>query len=96
MRLSVRGLALAAGLLWGGSILGVGLLAAWWGVREGSYYGQDFLLMVASLYPGFRGVPEYGDALTGGAYGLLDGLIAGALFAWLYNLVAGGRGSTAS
>jgi hypothetical protein len=96
MRLSVRGLALACGLLWAIVILGVGLAALGLGVKDGSYYGQDFLLVVASIYPGYRGVPQLGDILTGTAYGFLDGLIGGAIIAWIYNLAAGREARQAS
>ena len=92
MRLDTKALAIALGLLWGGSILVVGLAATWLGA-DGDYYGKDFLLAVASIYPGYRGVPAVGDVIVGALYGLLDGAICGALLGWLYNLMAKPRAS---
>lgn len=88
MRLDVKGMALAAGILWGGAIAIIGFGGKIIGVTEGGYYGKDFLLAMASIYPGYRGVPETGDILVGAGYGLVDGIIAGALLAWLYNRFA--------
>jgi hypothetical protein len=84
MRLSIRGVATASGLLWGGMILLVGLCNA-----AAPGYGDAFLRLVASIYPGYQGTPGFGSILTGTAYGLLDGAIGGAIFAWLYNRFAG-------
>jgi len=83
----VRALALSMGLLWGGCLLVVGGAALALG-GEGDYYGKDFLLAMASIYPGYRGVPEAGDVVVGALYGALDGAIAGGLLAWLYNRFA--------
>lgn len=80
MRLSVRGLALAAGLLWGGAILLVGFLHL-----IDSSYAVNFLEMMGSIYPGFHAARSFGDMLLGAFYGFADGLIGGILFGWLYN-----------
>ena len=100
MKLCVRSMALAAGLLWGGAMLLVGVVAAASGVHDGGYYGSDFLLVMASIYPGYEGTPSFGDAFVGSLYGLVDGAIAGALLACLYNRLApsaakGAEGSAA-
>ena len=92
MKLSVKGLALAVGIVWGGSMLVVGLGAIASG-PEGDYYGKDFLLAIASIYPGYKGIPVMGDVLLGAAYGFADGLIGGAIIAWLHNMFAGGSES---
>ena len=88
MKLSIRSAALSLGLLWGGAMLIVGAAATRRGFHDGGYYGQDFLLAVASVYPGYKGVPGWGQALIGTAYGFADGAIGGALLAWLYNCLA--------
>lgn len=85
MKLDLKALSLALGLLWGGALLVIGGVAAMNGVHDGGYYGKDFLLVMASVYPGYDGVPAWGDALIGGAYGFVDGLVGGALLGWLYN-----------
>jgi len=82
MKLNVIALGLAAGLLWGGAVLVVALAnLAWPG------YGRAFLDLAASLYPGYH-PGGAGAAVVGGLYGLVDGAIGGAIFAWLYNLIA--------
>jgi hypothetical protein len=85
MRLSVKGLALATGILWGGCILLVGIvnLAA-------PSYGVAFLQMASSIYPGFHNTHTFLDVLVGTGYGLVDGGIGGAILALLYNCFAGG------
>ncbi len=83
MKLSIRALALTAGLLWGGAILLVGV------INLGSPgYGRAFLEFCSSVYPGYHAVPTVRNVVVGTLYGLVDGSIAGAVFAWLYNLLA--------
>ncbi|MBN1688247.1 MAG: hypothetical protein JW893_04030 [Candidatus Omnitrophica bacterium] len=82
-KLSVRGAAYACGLIWGGCVLLVGLAnMAWAG------YGQAFLDLAASIYPGYHASPTLPSVLVGSAYAVLDGGIGGVLFAFLYNLFA--------
>jgi len=88
MKLNGKALALALGLLWSGCLLITGLLAFAL-ATEGDYFGKDFLLAMASVYPGYRGVPELGDVLLGAVYGLVDGALGGWLVAWLYNRFSG-------
>ncbi|HTV82163.1 MAG TPA: hypothetical protein VME18_05895 [Acidobacteriaceae bacterium] len=81
MRISVKAMALASALLWGGGLAFTALvhLAA-------PGYGTTFLGFVSSIYPGFHGARSFGDALVGVGYGLVDGFCGGLIFAWLYNL----------
>ncbi len=84
MRLSVRSMALAGGVMWGVLcmfLVGLGNMM-WPG------YGQGLLDLAASLYPGYEATPSFGQVLIGTFYGLLDGAIGGAIFAWLYNRFA--------
>ena len=47
MKLSIKGLALASGILWGVAMLGMGLANLIWGG-----YGQQFLQTMSSVYFG--------------------------------------------
>jgi hypothetical protein len=84
MRLSLKSMAIAGGVLWGSGVLLVGLLNL---VRPS--YGLSFLQMISSVYPGFHSSRTIGDVLVGTCYALLDGAIAALIFGWLYNLVVG-------
>jgi hypothetical protein len=80
MKLDIRALALATGVLWGAAML---LMTAANGIWPG--YGRAFLDVMASVYPGFRPGGSIGSIVTGTLYGLVDGGIGGAVFGWLYN-----------
>lgn len=84
MRLNVMAFALTAGLLWSGAIFLVGLANLAW-----PPYGRVFLDLVASIYPGYHADPWFWSVIVGTLYGLLDGLIGGAVFGWGYNFLAG-------
>jgi hypothetical protein len=84
MRLSVKGLAVTAGIIWGACLLLVGLINL-----AAPSYGADFLRGMGSIYPGFYRVHTFLDVLLGTVYGFVDGAIAGWLFGWLYNCFAG-------
>lgn len=88
MRLDVTALALSAGLLWGGAVLIVALANLIW-----PEYGGDFLELCAAIYPGYRPSTGIGSVVVGALYGLVDGTIGGALFAWIYNLFVRRRAS---
>lgn len=80
MDLNVRAFALSAGILWGSVILIVGL-----GNILSPGYGSAFLKLMASLYPGYVHDASIMQVIFGSLYGLVDGTICGAIFAWLYN-----------
>jgi hypothetical protein len=54
----------------------------------GGTYGKAFLDVMASVYPGYHAAGTFGDAIVGTLYGVADGAIGGAVFAWLYNLLS--------
>jgi hypothetical protein len=83
MKLDIRTLALAIGLYWGGAILITGVANLIW-----PGYGQAFLQVLASIYPGYSGAATFGQVIIATLYGLVDGAIGGAVFAWLYNCLA--------
>lgn len=84
MKLSTRGLATAIALLTGGCFLFVGLVQLAF-----PSYGGAFLDLGASIYPGYHGPDGIGSVIVVTLYGLVDGAIAGAILAWLYNWVTG-------
>lgn len=86
MKLNVTAFALAAGLLWGGAVLVVALANLAWPA-----YGRAFLELTASLYPGYHPGTGAVSAMIGALYGLVDGTIGAAVFAWLYNALCPSR-----
>ena len=83
MKFSVKGLAMAFGILWGLAMLGIGLANLIW-----SSYGQQFLQTLASVYPGYHATRSVAEVVVGTLYGVVDGFIGGAVFARLYNQFA--------
>lgn len=83
MRLNITALSITIGLLWSGAIFLVGLANLIW-----PPYGKAFLELAASVYPGYHADPCFGSVIVGTLYGLVDGVIGGAVFGWLYNLLA--------
>lgn len=83
MKLNVKALSISAGLLWAAAILIVSAANMLW-----PGYGNVFLGVVASVYPGYEPGSGVGSVITGTLYGLVDGAIAGAIFGWLYNCVS--------
>ena len=81
MKLNVRAFALTAAI-----ICGVGIfLLTWWVILfEGA---SDTRTVIGLVYRGYSMSPL--GSLIGLAWGFVDGLIGGAIFAWLYNLLAG-------
>jgi hypothetical protein len=84
MRLSIKGMAIASGLLWGVAILFVGLIN-----MERPAYGMTFLSMLSSVYPWFHSSHTLASVAIGTIEGFFDGAIAGGLFGWLYNSMFG-------
>ncbi|MFB6346034.1 MAG: hypothetical protein ABEK50_09715 [bacterium] len=83
MKLSVKGLAGAAAVLWGGAYLFVGLINL-----KVPGYGDAFLELYHSIYPGLSSTRTIGTVLLGTLFGVIDGAVDGAIFAWLYNAFA--------
>ena len=64
MKFSIKGLALASAILWGVAMLGMGLANLIWG-----NYGQQFLQMMASVYPGYHATRSIAEVIVGTLYG---------------------------
>jgi hypothetical protein len=80
MRLNVRAFALTCALIWG---LGLFCLTWWIIAFDGATGDRTF---IGVIYRGY-GLSPLGS-LIGLAWGLADGLIGGAVFAWLCNVLA--------
>lgn len=81
MKLNVKALALASGLIWG---LGLFILT-WWVMMFDGATGDPTL--IGKLYRGYSISPA--GSVIGLAWGLADGAIGGGIFALVYNAFAG-------
>ncbi|MFZ0964605.1 MAG: hypothetical protein WAO35_27420 [Terriglobia bacterium] len=85
MKLNVRALATVTALVLGIlAMMMTGLANLIW-----PSYGREFLQLMASVYPGYHATRSLGEVVIGTLYGLVDGGVGGALFAWMYNYFAG-------
>jgi hypothetical protein len=82
-KLSIKALAVAGGALWGVYML----LIAWsaWLFN----WGTGFVTVMSSIYIGFT--PTFLGGVIGAVWGFIDGAIAGAVIAWIYNIAAAKR-----
>ncbi len=79
MKLNIKAFALACGIIWG-----FGLFALTWWIIAFEGISQDVTL-IGRLYRGYRITPV--GSLIGLGWAFVDGLIGGAIFAWLYNIL---------
>ncbi|MEJ2684399.1 MAG: bacteriophage holin [Candidatus Sulfobium sp.] len=79
-RLNVKALMIAGGVLWGLYMLFIG----WSSWLVG--WGSGFVAAMSSVYIGFR--PTFFGGIVGAVWGFIDGAVAGAIIAWVYNAVA--------
>ena len=80
MKLNVGAFALAFAIWWGVGIF----LLTWWVIQFGGATAEPTFL--GRIYIGYKMTPI--GSLIGLAWGFVDALVAGAIFAWLYNLMA--------
>jgi len=77
MKLNVKAFAIACSILWGCAVF----LVTWWViVLEGASGNTTWL---GQIYLGYNISPV--GSVIGLLWGLVDGLIGGAVLAWLYN-----------
>ena len=79
MRLNVKAFALACGLIWGFGLF----ILTWWIIAFDGATGE--VTMIGRLYRGYSITPI--GSVIGLVWAFVDGLIGGAIFAWLYNLL---------
>jgi hypothetical protein len=83
MKFNIKALSLGCAILWGGAVLAVLLVNF-----ECTNYGQNFLELMASIYPGYHANHSMVQVLIGTLYAAADGVIGGAVFGCLYNWLA--------
>ena len=88
MKFNVKASAMACGIIWG---LGLFLLT-WWIIAFDGATGEATL--IGRVYRGYTISPL--GSVIGLAWGLVDGLVGGAVFAWLYNVLAAKAGESHS
>ena len=80
MKLNVKAFALTCGFVWG-----IGLfLITWWVIIFDGATGEPTL--IGRLYRGYCISPL--GSIIGLIWAFVDGVIGGAIFAWLYNLIS--------
>ncbi len=85
MKLDIRRFSRAAAILWGAGVFSLGILGHYgWGAKIVDVLGSGYIGYSTSLT----------GALIGGVWGFFDGLVGGALFAWLYNRLPGEQASS--
>ena len=77
--MSIRTVGLTAGIFGAGSMF----FLAWWLILTGNAEGP--VTLFERIYIGYSFTPV--GSVIGAAWGFVDFGIAGALFAWLYNLI---------
>lgn len=77
MKLDIKAFALACGILWGLAMF----VVTWWVIMFDGASGSSTWL--GPIYRGYTVSPI--GSFIGLAWGFVDGLIGGAIFAWLYN-----------
>ena len=80
MRLNIKATALTCAILWGSGLF----LLTWWIILlDGT---SDAPTFIGKVYRGYSLTPL--GSVLGLAWGFVDGLIGGAIVAWLYNTLA--------
>jgi hypothetical protein len=80
MKIDVKAFALACGVVWG---LGLPLMTWWVMAFEGPSTDPTW---IGHIYRGYS--LTFAGSLIGAAWAFFDGLVGGAIFAWLYDLFA--------
>ncbi len=80
MKLDHKALAYACAAICGGSVLVVGISNL-----VNPDYGSEWLLLLASIFPGYTGERSFESVLIGTGYALVAGAAIGWLLGWLYN-----------
>ena len=80
MKFNIKSFGLTCGIIWGLTIL----LSTFWILISG--VGGKTLGKLSKFYFGYS--ISWGGAFIGTIWGFVDGLVVGAIFAWLYNTLS--------
>ncbi len=83
MKFNIKAFGLTSGIVWGLSVF----LATFWILIMGA--SGKTLGKLSKFYIGYS--VSWGGAFVGLIWGFVDGLIVGAIFAWLYNKLSVGK-----
>jgi hypothetical protein len=86
MKLDVKAFAISCSLIWGFGLF----FLTWWVIAFDGATGE--ITLIGRLYRGYSISPQ--GSVIGLLWALADGFVGGAIFAWLYNWLAG-RGAAA-
>ena len=81
MRFDVKALAITCGVLWSLTLF----IVTWWIIAFDGQTGE--VTWFGRIYRGYS-ISALGSVI-GLVWAFFDGLIGGAIFAWVYNLIAG-------
>ncbi len=81
MKVNLLKVALTGGIIWGLLMLFTTIAEVYTG------YGQDFLMVMQSIYPGYQ--LTLVGSLVGLVYGFLDVFVGVYVVVWVYRVVAG-------
>ena len=81
MKLDVRAFAISCSLIWGFGLF----FLTWWIIMFDGPTGE--VTLIGRLYRGYSISPM--GSVIGLLWALIDGFVGGAIFAWLYNRIAG-------
>ena len=80
MKINIKAFALATGLFWGFGLLFI----TWWIILFEGASGD--VTIIGRVYRGY--CISLSGSLIGFAWAFIDGIIGGAIFAWLYNFLS--------
>ena len=82
MKFAIRPLAIACAIMWGGAVFLVGMANMLW-----PSYGESFLQLLGSIYPGYHASGSFGSVIIGTLYAIVDAAVGSLVFGLLYNLL---------
>jgi len=85
MKLSVKAFSLTCAIIWGLSLF----ILTWWFIIFGPESIQGDETVISMVYLGYTVTPL--GSIIGLVWAFVDGLVIGAIFAWLYNKLVGNK-----